>query len=59
MGEWNRFEITCEGDTITIVLNGVTVNAGTKASHHKGKILFQSDGAEVFFRKIDLVPLPK
>jgi hypothetical protein len=59
VGEWNRFEITCEGDRITIVLNGTTVNAGTKASLTKGRILFQSEGAEVFFRKIDLVPLRK
>ena len=36
---------------------GVTVNASTNASHAKGKILFQSEGAELFFRKIDLKPL--
>ena len=44
-------------DKITILLNGTVVNVGTKCSHTKGKILFQSEGAEVFFRRIDLEPL--
>jgi hypothetical protein len=35
------------------------VNVGTNASHTQGKILFQSEGAEVFFRKIELLPLKK
>ncbi len=59
VGEWNTLECVCAGDTITNVLNGKVVNKGTKASHTKGKILFQSEGAEVFFRRIDLKPLKK
>ncbi len=58
-GEWNTLECVCAGDTITNILNGVVVNRGTGASHTKGKILFQSEGAEVFFRRIDLLPLKK
>jgi hypothetical protein len=56
-GQWNRVECICKGDTITVRLNGVVVNKGTKVSPHKGKILFQSEGAELFIRKIDLEPL--
>ncbi len=59
VGEWNTLECICDGDKITNVLNGTVVNAGTNASHTKGKILFQSEGAEVFFRKIELLPLKK
>ena len=59
VGEWNTLECLCAGDKITIVLNGKTVNVGTEASHTRGKILFQSEGAEVFFRRIDLTPLKK
>jgi hypothetical protein len=59
LGEWNTLECICAGDKITNVLNGKVVNVGTKASHTKGKILFQSEGAEVFFRRIDLQPLKK
>lgn len=57
IGEWNTYEIVCDGDTITLMLNGKVVNKGTKCSHTKGKILFQSEGAELFFRRIDLKPL--
>ena len=59
VGEWNTLECVCEGDKITNILNGTIVNMGTGASHTKGKILFQSEGAEVFFRRIELLPLKK
>jgi len=59
VGEWNRLECICDGDKITNVLNGTVVNAGSQASLTRGKILFQSEGAEVFFRKIELKPLKK
>jgi 3-keto-disaccharide hydrolase len=56
-GEWNTVEVVCEGDKITNIVNGVTVNHGTNASVTKGKILLQSEGAEVFYRKVELRPL--
>jgi hypothetical protein len=59
VGEWNTYEIIVAGDTITPILNGKTTAVGTKCNHIKGKILFQSEGAEVFFRRIDLKPLKK
>jgi len=59
VGEWNTLECVCDGDSITNILNGKIVNKGTKANPSKGKILFQSEGAELFFRKIDLKPLKK
>jgi hypothetical protein len=59
VGQWNTLECICAGDTITNVLNGKMVNRGTRANPTRGKILVQSEGAEVFFRKIDLRPLPK
>ncbi len=57
VGEWNRLECVCAGGAITNILNGTVVNAGVNASLTKGKILFQSEGAEVFFRRIELLPL--
>jgi hypothetical protein len=59
VGEWNKLECVCNGDRLTYILNGKVVNEGTKASHTHGKILFQSEGAEVFFRTIELLPLTK
>lgn len=50
VGEWNTLECICDGDRITNIVNGKVVNAGFNASHTRGKILFQSEGAEVFFR---------
>jgi hypothetical protein len=57
LGEWNRAEIICDGDRIVNVLNGTVVNEGTGASCREGKLIFQSEGAEIFFRKWELHPL--
>jgi hypothetical protein len=38
-------------------VNGKLANEGTDAFPASGKILFQSEGAEVFFREIKLYPL--
>jgi hypothetical protein len=59
VGEWNTLECVCTGDKITNILNGKVVNEGTKPFPTSGKILFQSEGAELFFRKIELHPLKK
>lgn len=58
-GEWNRLDAFCDGDTFTYLVNGTIVNKGTESSMRGGKLLFQSEGAEIFFRKIEIHPLPK
>jgi hypothetical protein len=58
-GQWNTVEVICDGDSITNIVNGVTTNHGTKASVTRGKIVLQSEGAEIFFRKVELTPLKK
>jgi hypothetical protein len=58
-GEWNRMEVICDGDSITNIVNGYVVNVGTRSSQTAGKIQFQSEGAEIFFRKIEVRPLTK
>ncbi len=58
-GQWNRMEVVCDGDSITNILNGLVVNVGTKSSHVEGKLQFQSEGAEIVFRKIEIRPLRK
>ena len=59
VGEWNTVECVCDGDTITNILNGEVVNVGTQSSHTRGRITLQTEGAEVFFRKVELKPLKK
>lgn len=56
-GEWNRLEVICDSARITNILNGVTVNEGYDSTHTAGKIQIQSEGAEIFFRRIELHPL--
>jgi hypothetical protein len=56
-GEWNRMEVLCDGDKLAIQVNGHPTLSGTNAVPSSGKILVQSEGAEVFFRRLDLYPI--
>ncbi len=56
-GEWNQYVVICKGNTVKLIVNGVEQNEGTDAEITKGKILFQSEGAEIYFRNIELKPL--
>ncbi|MDX2039134.1 MAG: DUF1080 domain-containing protein [Isosphaeraceae bacterium] len=58
-GEWNRMEVICDGGTIINIVNGYVVNVGTDSSVTRGKIMIQSEGAELFVRKIEIRPLVK
>ncbi|NWG12244.1 MAG: DUF1080 domain-containing protein [Acidobacteria bacterium] len=53
-GQWTRVEIICKGGSITNIVNGTVVNAGTRASLTRGKITLQSEGAEIYFRRVEL-----
>jgi hypothetical protein len=59
LGQWNRMEVVCDGDTITNIVNGLVVNVGTKSSLTEGKIQLQSEGAEIVFRTFEIRPLRK
>jgi hypothetical protein len=56
-GQWNVLELVTQGDHVRHFVNGKLVNEGSEAFPSKGKILFQSEGAELFFRNIKLFPL--
>lgn len=57
-GEWNTLEVIVERDRITNVLNGTVVNVGTNPTYTRGRIMIQSEGAELYVRRVDLYPLP-
>ncbi len=57
VGEWNKMECIVKGDTIIQKLNGVVVNEAYDVRPLKGRIQIQTEGAEMFFRKIDMIPL--
>ena len=58
LGEWNDYEITCNGGNISLKVNGEVLNEGTNAEAFRGPIALQSEGAEIYFRNIRLTPLP-
>jgi hypothetical protein len=62
-GEWNTIDVYCYGDTAVHVINSVVnmilyhsrqTDNGKESPLTKGKIQFQSEGAEVFYRNIQL-----
>jgi len=58
-GEWTRLEVLAQGDRLTYFVNGKVVNEASRASLTEGKIIIQSEGAEIFFRRIELQPVGK
>lgn len=56
-GEWNIMKCVAQKDTITIYLNGQLVNRAWNVTPSKGRIQIQSEGAEYFFKRIDLTLL--
>jgi hypothetical protein len=51
-GEWNLVEVIVKKGRITYLVNGVVVNEATSPSLNEGKIIIQSEGAEIYYRKI-------
>ena len=62
-GEWNTIELICLGDQSIHIVNGRVVlrvrslrsNAGEKLT--AGKIQIQTEGAEIFYRNIEIRPI--
>jgi len=57
VGKWNKIECIVKGGEIMIYVNGTLVNHALDSRPHKGKIQIQSEGAEIFFRRIEIVAL--
>jgi hypothetical protein len=56
-GEWNVVELVNRNRHLWQYVNGKLANEGTDAFPASGKILFQSEGSEVYFRNMVLYPL--
>ena len=56
-GKWSQIECVCSGRRVTVFVNGQRVNEASDVFPAAGKILLQCEGAEVFFRKVELHPL--
>ncbi|HKJ67582.1 MAG TPA: DUF1080 domain-containing protein [bacterium] len=56
-GHWNRLDIYALGRNISVILNDVLVNQASQVRPYRGKIQIQSEGAEIFYRRIELIPV--
>jgi len=59
LGEWNEMVIETLGDSLKVWVNGELVNFGYDATAESGHIALQAEGAEVEFRKVELMPITK
>ena len=57
LGEWNTIEIINRNGRIRLSVNGKVMVDGKDADPKSGKILIQSNNAELFYRRLDLYPL--
>ncbi len=57
LGEWNRLEVIAKGDTLHYYLNGTLVNEAFDCKPSEGRILLQTEGAEMIVRRYELYPL--
>jgi hypothetical protein len=58
-GEWTRLEVIADGGHLLYKVNGVVVNEAFDAKPDFGKILLQTEQAEMFVRRFELWPLGK
>lgn len=56
-GGWNTIEIIASKGKCTHIINGVIVNEAENVSLRSGRILIQSEGAETYYRKIEIKEL--
>jgi hypothetical protein len=55
MGEWQRYDITCLGETMEIRLNGILITKCTDIKNLDGRIGIQAEKGLLEFRKIEIV----
>jgi hypothetical protein len=56
-GEWNTYEITFDGPSLVVLVNGKKVNEAQGATVMPGRIALQSEGGEIQFRRVEIWPI--
>ncbi len=59
LGEWNKISILALGEEVYYYVNGTLANHALRVKPAKGRIQIQSEGAEIFVRKVRLTPLSR
>jgi Raf kinase inhibitor-like YbhB/YbcL family protein len=57
LGEWNQYEIELDGPDLEIRVNQLLQNAATECWETPGKIGIQSEGANMEYRNVVLIPI--
>lgn len=57
-GAWNRYIVVCVDGALKLSVNGRFVNGIRSPNRKKGYICPESEGAEIHFRRIDVMELP-
>ena len=52
LGEWTKVEVIAKGTTVTVKINGETVNEALDVFPESGRIALQNEGHEVYFRNV-------
>jgi hypothetical protein len=58
-GEWNTYEITLDGPSLVVLVNGKKLNEASGATVMPGRIALQSEGGEIHFRRVEIWPIGK
>lgn len=58
IGAWNEYEITVWKGHVVLRVNGAILNQAWDCEEVAGKIGLQSEGAEIHFKDLAIVPLP-
>jgi hypothetical protein len=56
-GEWNTFEITCQGKEMTLWVNGAVTNTWSECDVPRGYVGLEAEGYRIEFRNVKLKPL--
>ena len=56
-GDWNELTVVARGDVMETFVNGTLVNRVYGLKRTAGTIQLQSEGAEIFYRKLTIAPL--
>ena len=56
-GQWNVLELISDHESVFQFVNGKLVNTGTNGNTTRGKIAFQCEFSEVYFRNMKIAPL--
>lgn len=57
IGDWNRVEVVCRGDTASFFFNGMKTGEYEQLTPSAGRIQLQSEGFGIEYRNIVLAPL--